>query len=158
MPHLTPQKLIWTSDEFKHHERGIGWYTGLFLFGAVLIIWGLYTNNIILTILFILIVFLAYSMSHRGPQRMFVEVDYDGVKMNDVFYPYRNLKCFWLIKHDDGTLELIIETKSLLNRHITVQLEGVNQDSVRLFLKEHIDEVEDYEENFIDFLVRKLKL
>jgi len=150
-------KLVWIADEFKAHQRDVGWYAGLFLFGAILIAWGLYTQNVITTILFVIMVFVIYILSHHEPSKVMVGISDRGITINHVFYPYANLKFFWIQNREHGQV-LTVETKSFLNRHLSIELEDENPNEVRLLLMPHIEEVKDYEENFIDFLIRNLKI
>ena len=153
-----PQKLSWIANEYKHHNHDIKWYAGLFLFGAILVAWGLYSHQIITTILFLLIIFVVYALSNRAPEKVMVELGDKGVVVNGGFYSYSKLKHFWIVAHDGQIPELTFETNSLLNRHLTLQLDDQDTDVVRLFLADYLPEIPDYEENFIDYLIRQLRL
>ena|SRR3989338_8325737 len=152
------ESLRWVAKEYKHHERELGWYAGLFLFGAVLIAWALYTNNIILTILFVLMLLVVYVLSNRRPNEIIVELSDKGINLNGVVYPYRNLKNFCVFQHGDHTPELIVETNSFLNRHLAIELEDQDQEEVAEFMRRYVREIQDYEENFIDHLIRQLRI
>jgi uncharacterized membrane protein YobD (UPF0266 family) len=156
--HGNQHKLMWVADEYRPHDYDTGWYAGLFLFGAILIIWALYTNNIITTILFALIVFVVYALSHHRPSKVLVEITDRGVSLNNVFYPYSNLAGFFILEQADQEAVLMIETESVLNRHLSVELEEEDPEEVREFLGLFLDEQTEYQENFLDFLSRKLKL
>ena len=150
-------KLVWVADEYKHHHHDAGWYTGLFLFGIIVVAWSLYTNNVITTVLFVLIVLVMYALSHRQPEKIFVKITEGGVELNSVFYPFTGLKHFWII-YDHERAQLVFETHSLINRHLTIELESQNPEKVSEFVGRYLTELRDREENFIDYLIHRLKI
>src|SRR3989338_9736958 len=126
-------KASWIAHSHRAHEYNVGWYAGLFLFGAILIAWALYSNNIITTILFALMVLVIYISSHQNPEKIMVEISDKGVNLNGVFYPYQNLKHFWIIRDEDHS-ELTLETTSILNKHLPVQLDDEDPELIRTIL------------------------
>ena len=152
------QNIVWIADEFKKHEHDRGWYAGLFLMGTILIGWGLYTNNLIATLLFVLIVFTLYVLSHKDPDKIRIEISPQGVHVNEIFHPYHSLNGFWLMYDPPHLATLNFETKKGLNRHLIIELEEQDPEDIRDYLLHFLPEETDYEERFIDFLVRKLKL
>ena len=151
------EKISWIADEYKRHDHDQGWYAGLFLTGVILIAWGLYSNNVIATILFVLIVFAIYALSHREPSKVIVEINPKGIVLNDRMYPYKELKYFWIFE-DEEYYRLEFETSTLVHRRFSVELEDQDPEMIRDYLGNFIEELEDREENFVDFLMRKLKI
>lgn len=152
------ETISWQALEYKPHDHDTGWYAGLFLFGAILVVWGLYTNNIIAVILFALIIFLVYSLSHQTPERVQVELSQKGIRLGKFFYAYDKLKKFWIVTPQGGTPELHVLTEAVLNKFLTIELEHQDPDAVRAYLQPHLEEVKGYKENFIDTMTRRLKL
>ncbi len=148
----------WIADEYKPHEYDLGWYAGLFFFGAILIIWSLYVNNIIATILFAVMVLTLYILSHHQPGQVRVEISHKGIMLDDVLYSYRSLNYFWILYPPNNSPVLGVETQSIINRHLEIELEDQDPELVREFLDQYLEEIEAYEENFIDFIIKKLKI
>lgn len=152
------ENISWEANEYKAHSHDAGWYAGLFLFGAILVVWGLYTNNIIATILFALIIFFVYAFSHQLPKKVQIELSQKGIKVDKFFYSYEKLKKFWIVTPAGATPELHIQSEALFNKFLTIELESQDPEEVRLFLNPHLEEVKDYKEGFVDVAVRRLKL
>lgn len=151
------EKIAWLADEYKRHDHDPGWYAGLFLVGILLVAWGLYSNNVIATILFVLVVFTIYALSHREPNKVMVELNRKGIVINDRLFPYKELKYFWIFEDDDYA-RLELETKAIVHRRLSIELEDQDPDIIRDYLNDFVEELEDHEENFVDFLMRKFKI
>jgi len=129
------------------------------IFGVLslgLIGFSIYTRNLMTIITFVLISVIALFFALQRPQLVTFKLTSTGISANRIFYPYRNIKKFWIV-YGSQAKALHFETIAYLNSQVSLELGKQDPLEVRQFLKKYLPEDLDKEEPFADILARRLK-
>ncbi len=150
------QNIKWEAWEFKLHQRSSLWYIVSLLLAVALIGYGVYTRNILTIVTFVVAAAAWFFYSMQTPRLLVHELTTTGIRVGEVFFPFRNIKKFWII-YTEANKSLNLETTAYLNNHILLQLGKLNPTQVKQFLKAYIPEDLDRQENISDVIARKIK-
>lgn len=125
----------------------------------LLIGFGLLTDNLLFSIITILIGLLLWIFQNEKKDDLDTfGITEKGVFANDSFYEFSNLKSFWVfLESEENRKELFLENKSLLQKEIHLPIIPAIAQDIRKTLLEYLPEekpeekVIDYIRNFIDF-------
>lgn len=135
------EKLEWSALEYEEKEREADWFWAL---GTIVvasslaaIIYGNYFFAVLLVISGILLGFFAI----KKPDMVSFELNDKGLKVRTRFYPYENIKSFWV--QTEPKPVLFIKTERVFMPIIAVPLEESFSTSVRdTFLSKNVPEEE----------------
>ena len=148
--------LRWEALEFQVHQRNWLWYVGYLVVGGVLVGYAIYTRSILTVATFVVISIVAFVFAHQNPKTVTHELSQTGIRVGNSFYPYRNIRKFWIVyTRENKTLNL--ETTAYLNSQVSLQLGTEDPLPIREYLKAYISEDLDQEETLIDILARKIR-
>lgn len=150
--------LGWMIDEYERHERGPVWYAAAFLIGVGLILYALVTQNFLFAVIIVMFGVFIGLASLREPSRVLFRATTRGVAVGEQFFPYVELRAFWIVYEPPYVKNLYIEHKSALSPRIVVPIEDVDPIEIRNGLLAHLDEDARTEEPMGDLLGRILKL
>lgn len=149
--------ISWTALEFVAHPKTPLWYLGFGVIALGLMVFGIFSQSIITIITFALLIIVAYVFAVKSPRRQTYELDARGIRVNDIIYPYKNIKTFWLVYNPPEVKALNFETTAYLNNLVSIELANQNPVAVKLFLNRYLPEDLDREESFSEVLARKVK-
>ena len=109
----------------------------------------------IATILLAGVYFLA---SREHPRTQKVEINDLGIKIDDKFHPYSNIRYFWILYNPPLTATLNFALVGRVGKLITAQLGGQDPAPVRNFLRTQIPEVQGRKESFFDSIGKLLRI
>lgn len=119
---------------------------------------GFWSGNYVFVLLLVLFA-LTFYLVGRHPQAVRCTVSVDGVTVGRTFYPYGELKCFWIIYQPPEVKTLYLEFTNLLKPRLPIPLEDQNPVSIRHYLMDYIPEdLNQQEEPVWDQISRILKL
>lgn len=139
---------------FSQKQKVLIFISLLFLIG-----FGLFTDNLLFSIIAILIglLFWIFQNEKKGELDTF-GITENGVFANDSFYEFSNLKSFWIfLENEENRKELFLENKNLLQKEIRLPIIPQIAQDIRKILLEYLPEekpeekVFDYIQNFFDF-------
>ena len=153
---LNKQKITWEAWEFKAQEKSLFWYVGFGGIAIALIVYAWYSHNFLTMITFLVIsaAWLLYAL--QKPRRVSHELSTTGIRINQTFFPYRNIKNFWII-YNNHNKTLNFETTAYLNNHISLELGQLHPNEIKTFLKTYLQEDLDKEDSLTDVIARKVK-
>ena len=140
--------ITWEVLEYPERERSVDWFWGFGLVAIIGIIVSIIFSNFLLAIILALGAFTLGTFARRSPSLLQVELSAKGVKFGSTFYPYKNLKSFW-VTETPGKEKLLLESERTLMPIIDIDLGPINRDRVMNFLKRYL-EVKEHEESFLD--------
>lgn len=125
------------------------------IFGSLLILvgFGLFTDNLLFSIITILIGLLLWIFQNekKGELDTF-GITEKGVFANDSFYEFSNLKSFWVfLESKENRKELFLENKNLLQKEVHLPIIPDIAQDIRKILLEYLPE-EKPEERAIDYV------
>jgi len=140
------QEIVWHVLTHEHKVHSADWYWALGLatvIGAALCV---YFGNILLALILILGAGSIITLKLRGPREHQVKVDARGVTLDGTLYPWKSVHSFWVNTDETrGGPCMYLTTKSVLNPHITIPLDGQEHAAaVQAFCKQHTEEVEQW--------------
>ncbi len=119
---------------------------------------GVWTGNYFFVLLLLLFV-LVFHLVWRQPHSVRCEISEDGVSVGATFYPYRELKRFWILYQPPEVKTLYLEFANLFKPRLPLSLMDQNPVAIRHALLDYLPEdLHRDEEPVLDQISRMLKL
>jgi len=130
--------ISWQAYEYIHEPKSSDWYWALFVISLAILGAAIIFGNYIFAILVIVVTFsLAIHAHHHEPRLVDFKLNEKGVRINDVFYPYKTLESFDIETHETeiGTFaKVFIKSKKTLMPLIVIPIAEVHPDDVHEYL------------------------
>jgi hypothetical protein len=145
-----PHALSWQSLEHTHGERTADWYWGVGAVAVSIIILCIFFDNYLLGVIIALGAFAAIVHAQKGPELVYHELNHRGVVVGKTFYPYQNLRSFWIdfMAHRP---RLVIRPKKQFAPLLVMFLDDIDDEIIRDHLARHLPEIE-----FTESLAKKM--
>ncbi|MBU0706622.1 hypothetical protein KJ657_00595 [Patescibacteria group bacterium] len=151
--------LEWETPEFVPAPRGKRWYITAGLIMTALVLYGLFTDNLTMAIVFILMAVVFLLTEKKEPKIVKMIISDMGVQYKGQFYPYHHINSFWLVYHPPYVQALYLRIRNGRQfKHLRIELNGQRPQEVRGLLLKEVAESEGAHEPVSDALVRILKL
>ena len=153
-----PKTLIsWEAEEFKHYPKNPGWYVTL-ISVAVLVIafFVIVQNDIFAAVSLAIITALIIVFSRQSPRRVNIELNNKGIKFDTLFYPYKQLKYFWVVNNPRHKT-INFHTTAFINNTLILELGDQEPEITREFLLQYLPEHEETDETPIQRIMHHLK-
>lgn len=137
--------LSWNAKQFETKPRPRSWYVGFFIVIALLLAYGLFSDNFLLGIIAILIALMYYLFEKREPQTFKFGITAEGVFAQDRIYEFNSLESFWIFFEPNGRKELSLKSTKNLVPYIHIPLGNADPTEVRNTMTKFIPEVEHQE-------------
>ena len=145
------------SDYVEHH-RIIFWYIIWGLITIGLIIYAIFTNNYLFIIIILLITAIILIQNRRIPKKVDLHITNLGLKIDDSFTPYKEIKEFWLVYNPPEVKKIFFNPQSSIRPIFSVPLEKQNPLKVREYLLKYLKEnLDNEDESLSDMLNRRFK-
>ena len=149
----------WNFPEFVKFKRSKAWYFWLTIIFMLLLIYSFFTVNFLFAIIIIMAAIVFYMNYRRAPDLITFKITEDGVESDGRFFPYEDIKNFFIIYRPPEITYLFIELKSIFKPRLHIPLMNQNPLQIRRFLAEHAKEdLEKEDEPLSNYLTRILKL
>jgi len=147
----------WRGPDFEHYPRSKKWYTGASIIIALIVLYALWTNSIIMAIVFALIWLVGYLQLSRPAKVIDFAVTYDGILVGDEIYDFDEIQSFWIFYEPPHTRIISLHVKGYLRPYLHIPLHQVDPVIVHTKLVEFIPE-EKQEQNIVDIMERLLHM
>lgn len=158
-PEYGTEYFSWMIDEYPRYERGFFWYLFAGAAALGLLVYAVMSANFLFALIIVMVAMIMYISSlSRGNQIRFCVTEM-GLVVGESFYPYKDIRRYWVIYEPPEVKNLYFDFKSPLSPRLTVTLGEHNPNEVREILNQilHEDLTED-EEPATDYLARLFKL
>jgi len=149
-------RLEWSAPEFFYFEKTEIWFIVSGLIALILFISALWTRNI----LFALLIFLGYFSitiyAIKKPRNIVVNINPQGIKIDNTLYPYDNLKSFWIFYEPPTLKEISLLSKKTIMPHIKIPIGEQDPAEVRGILIQYLSEKKQ-DESLVDNMTRQLR-
>ncbi len=136
------ESITWKTLEFEKKEnRHPDWLWTVGLVAVLSATLSFFYGNIFFGILLIIAGAVVILYALRDPKELSVLIDENGIKINELTIPYKNVRGFWLDESGNGDKLLLLVTGSFVPQ-LSVPLEGVSAESVRAVLSKFAKETE----------------
>lgn len=142
--------ISWEVKEYEHFEHGPDWFWGVALVAIVGGLLAIFFDNFLLAVIIALAAASLVMYGKREPVMLTVELSADGVRIGKTFYPYKNLKTFWVTEAGERTKLLLESTRSIMPI-IDVRAPMARREEIMNYLNDYLPALE-REESLIDAL------
>lgn len=151
--------ITWRAPEFRELDRGSNWFMTAGIIAVMLVAWAIWQNAYPFAIVVILISGI-YFLTHKDrPKEIDIALTSNGILADNKFYSFPEVENFWVIfKPEIDIKTLTITLKTGVIREVTFQLGSQDPAEIRSFLSAHVYELQDRTENFVEKVIRVLKL
>lgn len=136
----------WTIHEYDRHQRGVLWHVGMIMLGIILVLFGLFTNNFLFSLIIILFAIILFLQSSQAPPEVQFAITSLGIVVGGKFYTFSEFENFYIIYNPPQVKTLFLDTKSPFRPLLRVPLMDMNPVEVRQTLREYLSEDFDKEE------------
>lgn len=150
--------LSWVSPEFIKHPKGRLWFIIAGLIVIAVIFYSILKNSWSTAVVFTVLAGVYFLQQRTEARNIQIIISEIGVKVGENFYPYNQIKFFWIIYDPPFVKTLNFKTTNRIFPQITIQLNDQNPALVRNYLVQQIPEIEGKEESFSDILIRMFRL
>lgn len=147
--------ITWETDEYRHQHKTPDWFWALGIVIIAAAAASVLLGNLLFAILLVIAGFTVALFAARPPERIEVELSQKGIRLGRQMYPHKNLESFWVTTETEPPLLLIERRKSILP-DISIPIEDVSPDDVRLFLNNYLREEEHEPGDFIEHLMERV--
>ncbi|MBI2048576.1 MAG: hypothetical protein HYT30_01480 [Parcubacteria group bacterium] len=134
------ETITWSGQEHQHIERGSDWYWALGIIIMSSALTAVLLNNVLFALLIVLGGVTLGMLAKRPPAVVEFALGERGLAVGDTFYPYEEMRAFWVSEDDEPTL--LIDTPRIMNPDLIIPLTDVDPNMVRAFLAERVPEIE----------------
>jgi len=152
-----PLNLIisWRAPEYIKYPTNINTLIIFAIADFIIILFAIFTRNILMAVLFFLIGIVVYIYSQKEPKEINFAITPKGVAINNDIYRYEDLQSFWIFYHPPIFKELVIRSKKKLLPLIKIPLGNQNPNVIRKRLLDFLPEKQE-EESLVDIISRTL--
>lgn len=137
----TGVKLSWFAPEYEERERSADWFWALGVIAITSALTAIIFSNYFFAVLILLSGGLLYFFAKKSPEMIPYDLTEKGIRMRHHFYPYENLKAFYVQKENKPLL--FIKTERFFLPVISIPIEESHVDEIQnIFLSKKVPEVE----------------
>ncbi len=145
------QPLTWSALEYEHRDRSNDWYWSLGIVGLGGAILAILLGNVLFA-LFIVIGSATLALhALRHPHMVTFQINDRGIVVDGALFPYQTLESYDIHEHVHVS-RLIVKSQKLVMPYLTIPLEEVTADQIRVALAGKIPEV-NVQESFSEKLM-----
>ncbi len=132
--------ISWKIQDFEENKKNFRFMAGLYSAIFILAVYGLITNNLLLSILLILFGFTFFIFENKKPRTMIFAVTKEGIFIHDHLYSYNSLESFWIEYEPESLQELSFKTNQLFLPFLKIPLKKTNPVELRKCLIKFLPE------------------
>ncbi len=142
------EKLEWSALEYEEKERSADWFWALGIIVVTSSLAAIIYSNYFFAALLILSGILLGFFAVKKPDLVFYELNDKGLRIRTRFYPFENIKSFWVqkglsVQEAETKPVLFVKSERLFMPIIAVPIENAWAERIReIFLTKNIPEEE----------------
>lgn len=149
----------WTVKEYEKYFRSPRWYLIAGVLAFFLLLYAIFSSNYLFALIIVLISIIVFLHDVQEPQDIPFAITEAGLVLGRKFYPYTELKDFWIIYDPPVTKQMYFRLDNLVKHQISVPLMEYDPLAIREELLKFIDEdLEQTEENLSERLAKTFKI
>jgi len=133
--------LSWRGLEFEVYEKDKRWYAYVSLILIAIIVYPVYTNSLIMAMVFILIGIIFYIQLHKEPKIIDFAITTDGIIAGNEIFEFDQLKSFWIFYAPPQKKYVSFHTTCRLVPFIHIMIDEHDPVELRSILIKYIPEV-----------------
>lgn len=149
----------WQIPEFQKYPRTFTWYFLIIVIGLGLLTYAIVNVNFLFALILIISGTIIFLHERREPAMLDFQITEDGVLLADKFFPYKEIKGFWIIYEPPQVKNLYFKLDRLIHGNLSIPLIRMNPLYVRKILLKYLAEnLENEGESSDDQIGRVLKI
>jgi len=141
--------ISWETTEYVHRVKSADWFWALGIITIAIATASILLGNSLFAILIIIGSFTIALFAVRRPLQVTILLNKKGIAVGTRLYPFSSIKSFWVLIDELPAL-LLLEVKNPLIQQVTIPIENISPDDVRLFLMKYVEEKEQDHESLIE--------
>lgn len=154
-----PENVLvqWRGPEFEHYPHDRQWYMGALVVLCLIIVYAIFTDSIIMAIVFVLIAFTGYLHLSRPQKVIDFAVTYDGIVAGSDLYRYDDIVSFWIFYEPPHTRIISLHMKGHFRPYLHIPLHQVDPVIIHKQMTKFLPEIRQ-EQNLVDTFERLLRM
>lgn len=132
--------LSWQAREYEKTYHTSQWYIGIFLAIFFLVAYALFTNNLLMSILFIIFGVVFYLLEKKEPRIFSFSISNKGILANKQLHEFSSLESFWIFYEPNGKKVLSLKSRKKFLPYICLPLGNTPPMAVRQILLAYLKE------------------
>ena len=133
--------LSWHTAEYRHRPKSAEWFWALGIISIAGAFAAILVGNILFAILIIVGSAIVALFAARAPEEVEISLTKVGILVGTRLHPYASLESFCILYEDNPPL-LKVEMKNPIMPYLSIQIETVSPDDIRIFLSSFLEEKE----------------
>ena len=139
MPESGP--LRWSAYEHEFIERKSDWFWALGVVAVCIALTSVLFANLLFAILILLAAGTIAMLANVPPEIVEFEISDRGIRIGRQLHRYDEIIAFWVEDEHDAPPLLLVDTTKMFSPNLIIPIESIDPNEVRLFLREHAEEV-----------------
>ncbi|MDP3244136.1 MAG: hypothetical protein Q8M83_00565 [bacterium] len=150
--------ISWKVSEYPHYEHGLAWYVGMGIMTLILLLYAVWTQNLLFAFIIIMFAIVFFLHSGRMPNMLRFSLTEDGVILGEKTHPWKSFNQFSIVYEPPEVKNLYLEFNGM-RPNLAVSLEDSDPGEVRRILLKFLrEDVNKTDEPISDWLGRILKI
>ncbi len=133
--------LQWSAYEHEHIHRGSDWFWALGIVAVSAALTSILFHDVLFAILILIAAVILGLLANVPPELVRFEVSDRGVRVGDTLHRFSEIISFWVEDEKGPHPMLLIDTTKPLAPNFIIPINGVDPHTLRLFLRNHAEEV-----------------
>jgi len=151
--------LLYSWNFNSKKQRWTLWYIITISIAIWLIIWGFLSKQYWMSFVIIILSGLVFYVENNSEDIIWVQIKNDWIKIENIFYPFINIKNYWIIYEGENAIILRINiSKKMWIRVIDINIDNTIVSDITSILSTFIESTNKSELTFLEKIIRLLKL
>jgi len=138
---ITDKHISWRTVEYKHRPKSAEWFWAMGIISTAGAVASVLAGNILFAILIAIGGLTITLFAVRTPAEIEISLTKSGILIGTRLHLYSAIENFSVLYEEKPPL-LILQTKNPIMPHLSIQIESVTPDNVRVFLSHFMEEGE----------------
>lgn len=143
--------IQWKALEHSYHEKDISWYWLVIIFAILIAALAIWQGNFLFAVFTVIAAVTVIAWGKREPDLIDFELDNDGLKIGNKFYPKENFNHFSIKITGSEWDKLLLKKKSKLSQPLWLPIPHFEFDNIKKYCLNFWTE-EEYKESLLDVL------
>jgi hypothetical protein len=131
--------LNWEFPDRVYYERGWKWHLFLVIITGAMLFYSILTANFMFVLVIVLFIVIIVFINRRPEMKVAVSITERGIVVGSKFYPFGDIKKFYIIYEPPAVKKLYLEFKSF-RPYLAISIEDTSPIILRELLLEYLPE------------------
>jgi len=138
---VSQKTISWETAEYAHRPKSSDWFWALGIIAVAGAAAAVLANNLLFAVLIIIAALTLTLFAARVPDTFSISLTQRGIIVGNRRYPYSAFESFW-VSFETEPPRLLLLSKKIILPQLTIPIENVSPDDVRMHLTHYIEEKE----------------